>query len=161
MYIVKYTGPGAVLAKPPAPAAPRPTPPLATPPVAAPTKAVPAKAVPSSSFGFGSLRRVTVRSRRAGVTIIVPGAGKARGTLEVRKGRSTIALGTATGTATRAGKLRLTFRLSKPAEASLRRAVAARRTRRTRGVLRVSFTGTGGAEHTRNRTVSIAMTRGR
>ena len=165
LYIVKYTGPGAVLAKPPAPAAPRPTPPLptpvATPPVAVPTKAVPAKAVPSSSFGFGSLRRVTVRSRRAGVTITVPGAGEARGTLKVRKGRRTIALGTATGTATRAGKLRLTFRLSKAAEASLRRAVAARRARRTGGVLRVSFTRTGGAEHTRNRTVSIAMTRGR
>ncbi|MDQ3630513.1 MAG: hypothetical protein M3417_04385 [Actinomycetota bacterium] len=161
LYVVKYTGPGAVLAKPPAPAAPRPTPPVtppvATPPVAAPPVGVPAKVVLSSSFGFGPLSRVTVRRRRTGVTITVPGAGKATGTLKIRKGSRMIALGTATRTAKAAGKLRLSFRLSSAAEASLRRVVAARRTRRTSGVVRVSFTRKGGVQRTRNRSVSIAM----
>ena len=144
LYIVKYTGPGAVLAKPPAPA-----------PAPAPVATPAAKAVPSSFFGYGALKRMTIRNRRAVVTITVPGAGRASGILKARIGRTMVTLGRATATARRAGRLRLTFRLSARADRALRRAVTRRTTRRTSGVVRVSFTATGGVERTRNRSVSI------
>jgi hypothetical protein len=144
--IVKYTGPGAVLAKPPAPA-PAPAP--------APVATTAAKAVPSSFFGYGALQRMTVRNRRAVVTITVPGPGRATGILKARIGRTMFTLGRATATARRAGRLRLTFSLSARADRALPGVVARRKTRRTSGVLRVSFTRTGGVERTRNRSVSI------
>jgi len=148
LYIVKYTGPGAVLAKPP------PAPPAAPPAGPAPPTATP---VPSSFFGFGSLKRLTIRARRASVTITVPGPGKATANVKARIGRRMIQIAKASGTATRAGKLRLTFRLSASAERSLRRTLARRPTRRTSGVVRVSFTRTGGLKRTRDRALSIGM----
>jgi hypothetical protein len=148
LYIVKYTGPGAVLAKPPAPAAP-----------AVGSGAPTARVVSSSFFGFGSLKRLTIRGRRASVTISVPGPGKATANLKARIGRRMVQIAKTTGTATRSGKLRLTLRLSRASERSLRRTLARRPTRRTGGVLRVSFTRTGGVKRTRDKTLSIAMRR--
>ncbi len=147
LYIVKYTGPGAVLVKPPAPAP------------AAGSAAPTARAVPSSFFGFGSLKRLTIRRRQASVTISVPGPGKAAANLKARIGRRMVQIAKTTGTATRSGKLRLTFRLSRTSERSLRRTLARRPTRRTGGVLRVSFTRTGGVKRTRDKALSIAMRR--
>jgi hypothetical protein len=152
LVILKYTGPGSenTGVKPATPAAP------AAP--AAPVAPVAPKVVapPSSFFGFGSLKRVNASGRRVNVTITVPGPGRATGTLKARIGRTVLALGRASATARSAGRLRLTFRLSRTADAALRRALARRPTRRTSGVLRVSFTRTGGVERTRNRAVSIA-----
>jgi hypothetical protein len=144
LYIVKYTGPGAVLAKPPPPPAPPPAP--ETP-----------KPVPSSFFDFGSLKRLTIRGGRARVTISVPGPGKAAANLKARIGRRMVQIAKASRTATRAGKLRLTFRVSASARRSLRRTLARRPTRRTSGVVRVSFTRTGGVKRTRDRSLSIGM----
>ena len=146
LYLLKYTGPGAVLAKPPVtpPVAPPVTPPV-TPPVVVP------KVVPSSVFGFGTLSRVTIRSRTTSVTISVPGAGKATATLKVRIGTRIVPIAKASRTATGAGRLRMTFRVSAATDAALRRALAVRRT----GLVRATFTRTGGAASTRNRAVSI------
>jgi hypothetical protein len=151
LYIVKYTGPGAVLAKPP---------PAAPPPAPAPTTGTGGpKALPSSFFGFGSLKRLLIRGRRASVTISVPGPGRASATLKARIGRRLVQIAKTTATAKRAGKLRLTLRLSASAQRSLRRTLARRRTGRTSGVIRVSFTPTGGRQRTRNRALSIGIGR--
>ncbi|HEX8159123.1 MAG TPA: hypothetical protein VF526_17190, partial [Solirubrobacteraceae bacterium] len=118
LYIVKYTGPGAVLAKPP------PAPPQPPPPPPPPTM----KPVASSFFAFSSLKRLTIRGRRASVTISVPGPGKAVASLKARVGRRMVQIAKASATATRAGKLRLTFRLSASAQRSLRRTLSRRPT---------------------------------
>jgi hypothetical protein len=148
LYIVKYTGPGAVLAKPtpPPPLPPPPPPPSETP-----------KLVPSSLFAFGSLKRLTFRARRATATISVPGPGRTTATVSARIGRRMVQIAKVNATATGAGKLRLTFRLSASAERSLRRTLSRRPTRRTSGVIRVAFTRTGGVELRRNRALSIGM----
>ena len=150
LYIVKYTGPGAVLAKPP----PAPAP---APPAAPPASGGSSVKRPSSFFGFGSLKRLLIRGRRASVTISVPGPGKASATLKARIGRRMVQIARTTGTAKRAGRLRLTFGLSASAQRSLRRTLARRATRRTSGVVRVSFTPTGGTKRTRDRTLSIGL----
>ncbi len=142
LVIAKYTGPGAVLAKPPAPPAPAPLPP---------------KAVPASFFKFGSLKRLTIRNRRASATITVPGAGTAKVVLKGRVGKRVMTLGRTTATATRAGSLRLTVRVSASTNRLLRRTLARRSTRRTSGVLQVTFTATGGTGLTRNKSVSIGV----
>jgi len=169
LYIVKYTGPGAVLAKPPgsSPAPPAATPPAATPPAATPPAATPPAptppaatppaSVPSSFFTFGTLKRLTIRNRRASATVRVPGAGKATAILKARIGSTVVQLARTTRTATGAGNLRLDFRLSEAAERSLRRTLSRRRTRLTTGVLQVSFTRTGGVQRTRNKSLSIGM----
>ena len=115
--------------------------------------------MPSSFFGFGSLNRLTVRNRTASATITVPGAGKASAILKASIRGKAVELAKSTATATRAGKLRLTFRLSQSAERSLRRTLSQRRTRRTSGVLHVAFTRTGGVQRTRNKALSIAIGR--
>jgi hypothetical protein len=148
LYIVKYIGPGAVLAKPP---------PAAAPPGASAAPPASSAKRPSSFFGFGSLKRLLIGGRRASVTISVPGPGKASADLKARIGRRVIQIARATGTAKRAGRLRLTFRLSVSAQRLLRRTLARRATRRTSGVVRVSFTPTGGTKRTRNRALSIGM----
>jgi len=153
LYIVKYTGPGAVLASTPPPpsaaaAAPAPSPP---PPVQG--SAAPA----SSLFSFGSLKRLTISRRRASATLTVPGPGRATATLRATIGRTSRQIGTASSTATRAGKLRLTFRLTATNERLLRRTLSQRPTRRTSGSLRVSYAPPGGSRRTRNKSLSIAM----
>ena len=156
LYILKYTGPGAVLAKPAAAAAAAAAgaAPAAAPPAAT---TVVTKPVPSSFFAFGSAKRLTVSRRQASLTISVPGRGRATATLKARIGRRMVRIASASRTATRAGKLRLTFRLSPTSEKALRRTLAKRPTRRTSGVARVSFTRTGGVQRTRNRALSIAI----
>ena len=151
LYILKYTGPGAVLAKPPAP----PPPPVAPPPPPPP----PVKPKPSSFFTFGTLKNLTFRNRVARATIRVPGAGRVTATVRANIGGRQRVLDGATATATRAGNVRLTFRLTAATERSLRRTLARRPTRRTGGVLRASYTPTGGMRRTRNKTVSIAIGR--
>ncbi len=136
LYIVKYTGPGAVLAKPP------------PPPVVAKR--------PSSFFAFGKLRRVAVSRRQASVTITVPGPGKATARLKASIGGRSVTLARATKTARARGKVKLTFRLSAFNDRLLRRTVSQRRTRRTAGVLQASFTRTGGIQRTRNKSLSIS-----
>jgi len=148
LYIFKYTGPGAVLAQPPAaPVAPAPL---------GSSSAVAAKK-PSSFFGFGSLRRLTITKGRASVTITVPGAGTASATLKATIGRKSVPLAKASMTAKAKGRLRLTFRLSSAKSRLLRRTLARRRTHRTSGVLQVSYTPTGGSRRTRNKSLSIGM----
>jgi hypothetical protein len=141
LYIVKYTGPGAVLAKAPVP----PTPPAVVPPGPR----------PSSFFGFGSLRRVTVSRRQTTATITVPGPGKATARLKASIGGRSVTIARATRTARAHGRLKLTFRLSALNDRLLRRTVAQRRTHRTSGVLQVSFTRTGGIQRTRNKSLAI------
>ena len=63
----------------------------------------------------------------------------------------------ATKTATAAGKLKLTFRLSAFNNRLLRRTISQRRTRRTAGVLQATYTPTGGIQRTRNKSLSIGM----
>jgi len=154
LQIFKYTGPGAVLAKP----APTPTPPVVTPPAPPATPATPV-VTPSSFFGFGPLQRVTIRNRRARVTIVVPGSGRATASPKARIGKRMVVLDTASATATRAGSMRFTFTLTASMEQRLRRSLARRPTRRTSGVVRVSFTRTGGVQRTRNKAISIMIGR--
>jgi hypothetical protein len=137
LYILKYTGPGAVLASAVAPAGRR--------------------VRPSSMFSFGKLKRLTIRKGRAIVTITVPGPGKAAGTLKAAVGRKSMTLAKTTKTAKAKGRLRLTFRVSAAKARLLRRTLARRPTRRTSGVLRVQFTPTGGKRRTRNKALSIGM----
>jgi len=133
----------------PPPAAPPPPPP--PPPAATPPKPI------SSLFGFGSLRRLTIVNRRAAVTITVPGAGSATASLKANVGRRLITLGTATGRATAKGRLRLTFRVSQTTARALARTLSRRSGRRANGVLRVTFTPTGGTRRTRSKSLSIGM----
>jgi hypothetical protein len=147
LYVFRYTGPGAVRA--PAAAAPPATPP------AGPPAARPPAVRPSSFFAFGATRRLTVRNRRATMSIRVPGAGRATAQLRARIGRRLVTLARTTRRATRAGSLRLTFRLSRTADRRLRNTLRSRRSRRTSGVARVSFTRVGGVQRTRNRSLSI------
>ena len=100
---------------------------------------------------------MTFSNRRATATIRVPGAGKATATLKARLGRVNVTLGKASGTATRAGNLRLTFRLSAVNNRLLRRALARRPSRRTSGTLSVGYTPTGGVRRTRNKALSIGL----
>ena len=145
LYIVKYTGPGAMLARP-------------APPPAGPAGVVPAALRPSSFFKFGKLRRLTIKARQARVTIAVPGPGKVTARLKASiRGRS-VTLARTTKTARARGNLRLTFRLSAVSDRILRRTLSQRRTQRTSGVLQVSFTPTGGGQRTRNKSLSIART---
>jgi hypothetical protein len=133
--------------------------PAAAPAVGAPAANAPASAKPSSFFGFGSLKRLTFRHRQASVTITVPGAGTMTAKVKTNIGRRTVRIATASRTATRAGEVRLTLRLSKATERSLRRTLARRPTRRTGGVLQATFARTGGSTRTRNKALSIAIGR--
>jgi hypothetical protein len=152
LQIIKYTGPGAVLA--PAPPPP-PPPPAVVPPPPPPPPA--AKHTPSSLFSFGTYRQLTIRGARVSVTIKVPGAGKLTGALWANVGRTQLRLGSDSAKSTRAGSVRLTFELSGSALRALRRTLARRPTGRTLGLLRVSFTPTGGKRRTRNKSLSIAL----
>ncbi|MDP8968337.1 MAG: hypothetical protein M3N04_07045, partial [Actinomycetota bacterium] len=159
LYILKYTGPGAVLARPAAPATPAtPATPArpATPVAQRPSGAKRAKRL-STFFAFGPLQRLTIRNRRASATIRVPGPGRAVATLRASIGRTSVPIARTTSTAKAGGKLRLTFRLSRAAERSLRRTLTSRRTGRTSGVLRVTFTRTGARKRTRNKALSITI----
>jgi hypothetical protein len=149
LYIFKYTGPGAVLAKPAAVPPPPPPPP--------PPAVVPPAAKPASFFTFGALKRMTIHNRQGKATISLPGAGKVSASLKARIGRRVITLATTSRTATRRGSMRLTFRLSRTNERRLRRTLAQRNTHRTSGVVRVTFTPTGGKKRTRNKSLSIGM----
>jgi hypothetical protein len=149
LQILKYTGPGAVLAPAPPATAPAAPPP---PPVVAPVR-------PNSFFSFGALRRLTIKNGRASVTITVPGPGKATAVLKASIGRRSVTIASATGTATKAGALRFAFRVSASNLLALRRTLARRPTHRTSGVLRVQYTPTGGSKRTRNKSLSIAIGR--
>jgi hypothetical protein len=153
LYILKYTGPGAVLARPPAAAAAT-APPPPTPP---PAVQASSSRAPSSYFTFGSLKRLMISRGRASVTINVPGPGKATATLKGAVGRTAMTLAKSKKTARAKGRLRLTFRLSAAATRSLRRTLSRRPTRRTSGVLEVRFTPDGGSRRTRNKSLSIGM----
>lgn len=153
LYIVKYTGPGAVLARPPAPpAAPAPVP-------TAGAQVAPPPARPSSFFAFVRANRLTIRNGRATLTIRVPGAGRATAVLKASVAGRVVVFGRSTRRATRAGALRLTFRVSARNLRLLRRTLARRRTHRTSGVAQVSFTRTGGIRRTRNRSLVIMIGR--
>ena len=151
LYIVRYTGPGAVVAPPPAPPAPAPEPPAAPPAGGLPPER------PNAFFTFGSLKRLMIRARQTSATVTVPGPGRATATLKASIGGRSVTIARATGTATAAGKLKFTLRLSAFNNRLLRRTISQRRTRRTAGVLQVSFTPTGGAQRTRNKSLSIGM----
>jgi hypothetical protein len=60
-------------------------------------------------------------------------------------------------TPTRAGSVRLTFRLSVGNARLLRRTLARRPARRMSGTVRVSYTRTGSSKLTRSKSVSIGM----
>jgi hypothetical protein len=154
LYVFRYTGPGAVQAVPPPPAPPPPPPPVAPPPPPPPPGAAPD---PSSAFTFPASQRLTIVNRRAKVTIRVPWPGRVVASLRARFGRTTRTIASTTRTATRAGSLTLTFRLSASNARLLRRTLARRPSRRTSGTLRVSFTPTGGQRRTRNKSLSIGM----
>lgn len=154
LQIFKYTGPGAVLAAPPPPppvAAPPPPPP---PPVAPPPPA--SKKVPSM-FRFGSIVSLTFSNNRASVTLDLPAAGSVSALVRATIGRNTVRIASTSKSITAAGKLKLTFRLSASNAQLLRRTLARRPTHRTSGVLRATFTPTGGTKRTRNKALSIGM----
>ncbi len=159
LYIVKYTGPGAVLAKPAADAgAAAPVSPPATPATGAGAGAGgQATRRPSSFFGFGSLKRLTIRNHRAIVTLSMPGAGRLTANLRASIGKRALRISSTRRTVAGKGRVRLTFRVSRATERSLRRTLARRPTHRTGGVLQVSFTPTGGERRTRNKSLSISM----
>jgi hypothetical protein len=112
---------------------------------------------PASFFTFGSSRTLTFVNRRATVSITVPGAGRASAALRAGVGGTVRTLSTATGTATRAGAMRFTLRLSASNARLLRRTVSRRPTGRVAGTLRVSYTPTGGTRRTRNKALSIGI----
>ncbi len=154
LYITKYTGPGAVLAQPAAAAAPG----AGVGAVAAPgANAGAGKAAPSSFIKFGTIKRLTIRNRRATATITLPGAGRVVANLRAAIGRRSVRIARTTRTATKKGSLRLTFRLSSASERSLRRTLARRPTHRTGGVMQVAFKPNGGTERTRNKSLAIAL----
>ncbi len=158
LYIVKYTGPGAVLAPPPSPPPPASPPPAVTPPPpAGPPPTGTPQARPSSFFAFGNLRRLMVGNRQTRATITFPGPGRATARLKASIGGRSVTIATATRTATAAGPLKLTFRLSAANDRLLRRTLSRRLTRRTAGVLQVSFTRTGGKQRTRNKSLAIGL----
>jgi hypothetical protein len=156
LQIFKYTGPGAVLAPPP------PPPPVAPPPAGPPAAPPPPPAVvktPPSFFTFQKSARVTYSrsTRRTTASITVPGAGKATATVRAPIGRRVVTLSSASGTATKRGTMRFTFRLSTTNARLLRSTLARKRSGRTAGTLRVTFTPTGGTKRTRNKSLSIGM----
>jgi hypothetical protein len=153
LQIFKYTGPGAVLAPPPPPpVAPPPPPPVAPPP---PPPAGPRLA---SFFTFPTSRLLTYVNRRATLTVTVPGAGRAAARVTAPIGRGIRTLSSASATATRAGGMRFTFRLSTTSARLLQRTLARRPSGRTGGTVRVTFTPAGSATHrTRTKAVAIGM----
>ena len=151
LYVFRYTGPGAVTAPPP------PPPPVAPPPVAPPLPPPPPAAKPSSFFTFPAATRVTVRGSRLAVSVRGPGAGRYTASLRVPVGRRVVTMARATRTATRAGTLTLTFRISQANMRTLRRVIARKPTRRTRGQARVTFARTGGSTRTRSKSLSIGL----
>ena len=153
LQIFKYTGPGAVLAPPPA--AP---PPVAPPPVAPPPPPPAVVKKPSSFFTFQKSARVTYgANRRTTVSVSVPGKGRATATIKAPIGRKILTLSSASATATKKGSLKFTMRLSTTNARLLRRTLARKPGRRTGAVLRVSYTPTGGARRTRSKSISIGM----
>jgi hypothetical protein len=170
LQIFKYTGPGAVLAPPPPPPGPPPPPPVAPPPAAAPPAAPPPAAPPaapppppaarpSAFFTFTSSGRLTysASTRRATITISVPGAGRATASVKAPIGRSSVTLSSATGTSSGAGSLRFSMRLSAANARRLRQTLSRKPSRRTGGSLKVTFTPTGGKSRTRSKSLSIGM----
>jgi amidase len=144
-YVADPTPPVITTPTPVAPEpAPIPAPAVTRAPGPAPAAAQ-TKLLPSSFFGFGKLRRLTVRGRVIKVIVTVPGSGKATGVLTSRIGKRIVPLATATGTSTRSQGLRLTFHISAATERILRGHT------HTTGVLRVTFTRTGGTHRTRDR----------
>ena len=158
LQILRFTGDDAAADAPPGGSgATGTTPPPPAPPPPPPPPAQTARTVLSSFFGFGSLRRLVFADRRASATIDVRGPGQATATLRASIGRGSVVIARASRTATAAGDLRLTFRLSQASEALLRRTLARRQTRRTSGVLRVVFKRTGATKRTRDKAVSIGL----
>jgi hypothetical protein len=156
LYVFRYTGPGAVTAPPPVAPPPVAPPPVAPPPVG--PLPPPAKR-PSSFFTFNGSNRLVVRNSQATVTVKVPGAGKTTASLRAPLGRSLVTLGRATKTATRAGNVRLTFRISAANMRKLRRTLARKPNGRTAAKVAVSFARTGGSTRSRSRSVSISIGR--
>jgi hypothetical protein len=153
LQIFKYTGPGAVLAPPPPPPPVAPPPPPVAPP---PPPPVPRR--PSSFFTFGTSRLLTYVNRQARLSITVPGAGRSTAIVKAPIGRGIRTLSSTTATATRAGSLRFTFRLSTTSARLLRRSLARRPSGRTNGTLRVTFTPSGSrTKRTRTKALSIGM----
>jgi hypothetical protein len=159
LLILKYTGPGAVLAPPPpGPPAP-PAPPAPPTPPASPTGGSGTTVKPPSTmFTFGALKRLVIRTGQANAMISVPGAGQATATVRVGIGRRVVELAKVTRTATAAGPLRLTFRVSAATLQQLRGTLARRPSHRVLGVLQVSFTRDGN-RRTRNKALSISIGR--
>ncbi|HVF77788.1 MAG TPA: PA domain-containing protein [Solirubrobacteraceae bacterium] len=149
LYILRYTGPGAVTA----PATPPPPPP---PPVAQQQPPPPA-AQPSSFFKFGKTSRLTFRKGKATLRITVPGPGRLTAALKLGIGRKALVISRASKTATKSGTVTLTFRLSAKNARLLRRSLARRPSHRTRGVAQVTYRPTGGNKRTRNKALSIGM----
>jgi hypothetical protein len=143
LYVLRYTGPGAVKAPPPPP-----------PP---PVRGASAPAKPSSFFKFGKTSRLTFRKGKVTMRITVPGAGKVSAALKASIGRKVMVVSRASRTARKAGSLTLTFRLNPRTQRMLRRSLNRRPSRRTSGVAQVSFTPNGGARRTRNKSLSIGM----
>ncbi len=112
---------------------------------------------PSSFFTFGSSRRLTYVNRQATVSIRVPGAGQATATIRAGIGSAVRTLSTATRTATGAGAMRFTLRLSASNARLLRRTLSRRPSGRVAGVLRVTYSRTGGSRRTRSKSLSIGM----
>jgi hypothetical protein len=102
---------------------------------------------------------VTLRSGRASMKISVPGAGKATAALKARIGERVKTLARSSKSATRAGTITLTFRVSPANLRLLRRTIARRPTHRTTGTAQVTFKRTGGNTRTRNRALTIAIGR--
>ena len=151
LYILRYTGPGAVTAPATAAAA------AGWPPPPPPPPAAPPAAKPSSFFKFGKASRLTFRNGRVTMKITVPGPGRITAVLKAGIGRKVLVISRTSRTAARRGTVTLTFRLSVKNRRLLRRALARRPSHRTTGVAQVTFTPTGGTKRTRNKSLSIGM----
>ena len=167
LQIFKYNGPGAVLAPPPKVTLPPETPTPSASPSPSPSPAPTATPTPTpgpavakriaSFFRFGSLARLTFVKRRASVSLRLPSPGRISASVRARIGGRLTQIASATPTTTAAGDARLTFTLSAANARRLSRTLSSRRSRATRGVLRATFTPTGGTRRTRDGAVSIRM----
>jgi hypothetical protein len=77
--------------------------------------------------------------------------------LKAALGRKVLAISRASKTASKAGSVTLTFRLSATNQRLLRRSLSRRPSRRTSGVAQVSFTPNGARKRTRTKALSIGM----
>lgn len=138
LYVLRYTGPGAVACRPPAVTPPPPPPAAATPAVTA----LRLGAFPRSRNGVSTTSTVT-------------GAGRLQAKLTVTVRGRKFSLGTASAAVPRAGTYPLRVRISVITQRALRARLARAPGRRLTGTVRVTFTPATGTRSVLTRRLTI------